>query len=354
MLDFAQFKEEFITGCRNALYSDTGKYAVRVPGFGQFMGVDSVSFIDDDTGMGSDMASTGKCNYPVPEIEIIESSVYKPQTGRLTGLCFKKPDALGGPTIYAEDYYKLYKKGYPISKLSSEAIRIIRPFIDDLPQIPQTAFMVSEDPEHLSLRLLSKSRNRETLRRLPYFDLGCGLVLIADMNYGDLRAVVTNEMIGALDITQEELFRMIFQNLSIADASFSRLENLMADDYIMKNGLLDSPPGTVLSETDTLYLLTNRDNYWGSAALFYPGVMAKIHELMDGDFYVLPSSVHELLILPVLGHDPEGLVYTIQSANRVALSEGDILSDDLYVCDSEALHRVSYGGFIPARGSMLC
>ena len=47
--------------------------------------------------------------------------------------------------------------------------------------------------------------------------------------------------------------------------------------------------------------------FWGAAALFYPGVMDRLREML-GDFYVIPSSVHELLLLPITADaDPKNI-----------------------------------------------
>ena len=102
------------------------------------------------------------------------------------------------------------------------------------------------------------------------------------------------------------------------------------------------------------FVLTNSKLYWGAGALFYPGVIERIHELLDGDFYVLPSSVHELIIMPVEDQDPEMLAGMIRSANRSVVEPGEILADDLYICESGRLRRVSYGGEIPDDPDCVC
>lgn len=80
----------------------------------------------------------------------------------------------------------------------------------------------------------------------------------------------------------------------------------------------------------------------------------RIHELLGGDFYVLPSSVHELILLKAEDQDPKQLADLVRSANRSVVKENEILADDLYVCESGRLCRVSYGGVIPACSDKVC
>jgi hypothetical protein len=61
-----------------------------------------------------------------------------------------------------------------------------------------------------------------------------------------------------------------------------------------------------------------------------------------------------MIIMKVEDQDPQQLADLIRSANRSVVEDDDILADDLYVCESGTLHRVSYGGMIPVCGDMMC
>ena len=91
-----------------------------------------------------------------------------------------------------------------------------------------------------------------------------------------------------------------------------------------------------------------------AGALFYPGVINRIHELLGGDFYVLPSSVHELILIAVDDQDPQQLADLVRSANRSVVRHNEILANDLFICESGKLCRVSFGGVIPDCGDYVC
>ena len=118
--------------------------------------------------------------------------------------------------------------------------------------------------------------------------------------------------------------------------------------------LLDAQSGKMPAGSGPGYVLTNSRFFWGAGALFYPGMIERIHDLLGGDFYVLPSSVHELILIKVDDQDPRQLADLVRSANRSVVRDSDILADDLFICRSGTLCRVSYGGIIPAGADNVC
>lgn len=79
---------------------------------------------------------------------------------------------------------------------------------------------------------------------------------------------------------------------------------------------------------NTLYVLTNPAICNGAALILQPDIMAKIGEFMGGDYFVLPSSRHEVMVMACDSRfsveELSEMVYTI---NRIALSPEDYLSD---------------------------
>lgn len=65
--------------------------------------------------------------------------------------------------------------------------------------------------------------------------------------------------------------------------------------------------------------------------MLYDGVMEEIAKKTGGDFYILPSSIHETLFLPVMPQSDENmLLNTVREVNESCLSQEDFLSDNVY------------------------
>ena len=156
----------------------------------------------------------------------------------------------------------------------------------------------------------------------------------------------------SLGMTKESLFERALEDSSMNDrATLFDLGDMLPAFPQGNMNLLDSADGTVLPPV-SLYVLSNESSFWGAAVLFYPGMLARLSELMGGSFYVLPSSVHEVLLLPVTEGDPQKLVDIIRSANRTVTDSDVFLADELFICESGKLRQVSYGGVIPSPGSL--
>ena len=317
MLDFTEFKNEFINGCRDEL-----------AGVARFS--------------------------PYSKIELEEHSITKAQRGELTGLIFKEPGTVCAPTFYVEDFYDLYKEGRSLKDLSVTVVQDAYRYIHNPPDFPDI------DPDVLSglglfgVRLLNKSGNRDYLKDVTYLDTGCGFALIAEIRSGDFRAVITNSLLDSLGMTKEALFKRALEDSSMNDrATLFDLADMLPAFPEGSTNLLDSEAGTVLPPV-SLYVLSNESSFWGAAVLFYPGMLDRLSDLMGGSFYVLPSSIQEVLLLPATEGDPQRLVDIIRSANRTVTESDVFLADELFICESGRLRQVSYGGVVPSPGNFPC
>ncbi|MBQ6151998.1 MAG: hypothetical protein IJJ03_10145 [Mogibacterium sp.] len=314
MLDLLGFKKEFVSLCRSAL-----------------------------------------CESGPVDMEIEERKVNKAQRGELNGLLFKKEGLNCAPTFYVEDFYMAYKDGTSIADLSHQAVETAVRSLDMADLLARDSFCMLDDTESLRVRMLNKSRNKEYLKGIPFRELGCGFVYIAEIGRGEYGAVITDALMKDHKLTGDEIFDKAIKNT---------MENYPAvlhdlGDSVMQGteeceNLLEKPSGRVPAGAGPGFVLTNSGFFWGAGTLFYPGIMDRICELLGGDFYVLPSSVHELILIKVEDQDPQELADLVRSANRSVVRENEILADDLYICESGKLCRVSYGGMIPACGDNVC
>ena len=66
--------------------------------------------------------------------------------------------------------------------------------------------------------------------------------------------------------------------------------------------------------------------------MFYPHVLEMIGEILKEDFYILPSSIHEMIILPKSREiAKEELDAMIQDINHTQVDTEEVLSDHAYL-----------------------
>lgn len=81
---------------------------------------------------------------------------------------------------------------------------------------------------------------------------------------------------------------------------------------------------------EEIYVLTNSRGYLGASALLYKNVLPAFSKKMGTDLYILPSSIHEVILLPVQGQKKELLQDMVEEINRKELANEDILSNTVY------------------------
>ena len=88
-------------------------------------------------------------------------------------------------------------------------------------------------------------------------------------------------------------------------------------------------------ETPSMYVLTNADKMNGANSILDAKTMEDISEKIGGDFYILPSSLHEVIILPDTPEmDKDYLEHMVQDINAGQVAPEDKLSDHVYMYDS--------------------
>lgn len=108
--------------------------------------------------------------------------------------------------------------------------------------------------------------------------------------------------------------------------SFVGMESLIAE--LSGEKLMDFPT------EELMYVLTNEEKYYGAAVLLYPHVLSHIGTLLKRNFFVLPSSVHECILVPDLGHYTRfELMKMVREVNQNQVEEEEILSYQVYYYD---------------------
>ena len=131
---------------------------------------------------------------------------------------------------------------------------------------------------------------------------------------------IDNGMLKALNITLEELDE-------IAEKNMPRL----APRFLCENAdLLLAMGADVDSSPFTEYILTNTDAWDGAATMLYTNDIAMLAEKKGSDIYILPSSIHELILIPYEDIDVDSLCEMVCEINHSQVKDSEILSDNVY------------------------
>lgn len=270
-------------------------------------------------------------NAELPQCEISMNIVTKCNDRQLHGISIKRSDNVGAPVIYREDVYDQFVQGEPMEKIVDHIRTIV--LTTEAPVNTEHDFVPSDDT--LEVRLLDPEINAEFLKDLPHITLESGLVITCDSvlddgHGGEYRAIINNGLLRQMGCGKQELFNKALRNMQKKKALLLDMSDALG---LNDNNLIDSD--TDLDPT-SVYMLTNKRRILGSAQIVLKEVRSKIVSLIGGDFYIIPSSLHELLIVPAeVGFSKEDLETMLRDVNRTIVRPEDILSNKVYFVSGE-------------------
>ncbi len=191
--------------------------------------------------------------------------------------------------------------------------------------------------DRLEFRLVNVEKNSSLLKEVPHRcinDLAVVYHIVLNDDDDNLfAATINNGVMEALGVTEKELYDTALANTMKVDPPvFEKLTDLMkecAGDDEMTKEIIDR------SEEDShcgLYALTNKSRMCGAGAMIYPHALELVAELMNSDLLILPSSIHEVLLMPYEeGMDLAPIQEMVREINRDVVDDKDFLSDALYV-----------------------
>ena len=186
---------------------------------------------------------------------------------------------------------------------------------------------------HISAEVINRERNEDLLQTIPHTDLA-DLAVVYRIHLFDRRndaatAVVTQDMLKTWKVSEEQF---------LADALIAAERNYPVHMTTMSNIFADLG-GQSMSVPDVpmLVCMAGDIGRFGAGVIAYPDFAEKARTLMGGDFYILPSSRHEVILVPVECADVKDLETMVQSVNASdVLNKEDFLSDHVYKFDGES------------------
>lgn len=312
------------------------------------------------------------------EAEVRLQTNRKVNLGEMVGVTFTMPGTFVGPIVYLKDYYSAVSMGglsmeHALARIGNQAAEAL----GDLKHSPVTISDLGklsswdEVKDHVRLSAVGYRRNEELLSTVPHREMGdiaCTYRIELRVPGGaDGSVLINNKNMEMFGVDEQELFaagvaNMLRDNkptlnrMSDVVGTFmpggipsedqkERLErtNLLREDVKMPGDSPEEADRYPEDEEDfdidyevPLFVLTTQSMVQGAAAVFIPSVLEEISRKMPEGFYVLPSSVHEVMVLP------KGPVSSIRqlddmvnTINETQVSPEDQLSDFAHVYDAD-------------------
>lgn len=268
------------------------------------------------------------------DVELVRRDIQK-INGIRDGISVIYDNSPISPTIYLDELYEQYKNGHSMSEIVNNTAYNINQHRDDIKDVP----VINKDSamSNLYCSLISRDSNKELLRNVPHGNME-DLAVVARFRVGnDGSFLVTNEMCSQLQMTSEEIIEQAKSNTINQTFKCESMQDVLRG--IMKNdGISEEFVDEFIQsqvEEAPMYVLTNERGIDGATALLSKDTLNNAKEMIGEDFYVLPSSRHEVILLPESKVDDiDYLKNMVHQINTCEVSLEDRLSDNVYKYDS--------------------
>lgn len=264
--------------------------------------------------------------------DIYIRTALKNNGGQRKGIVIREPDLNISPTIYLEEYFKRYQSGSTLEEIEQQ--------IEELYQHVKVthrwegAFLADYENvrPRIVYRVVGCRNNGAYLEGVPYvsfLDLAVVFYVMLDLGEEDdmVFMPISNEHLQLWNVTRDDIYGEACKNTEkLLPAEFAPMQTVICEMFG------EEELGAEEQAEEDVYILTNSSRNFGAAAILYHSCLKHIGEYLGEDYYVMPSSIHEVIILPVsMAPSWKELDFIVSEMNETQLKSEDVLSDGAYL-----------------------
>lgn len=253
---------------------------------------------------------------------------------KLHGLIFEDNTSNKAPVLYLDAFYEKFQDGTPLAAIAEDIVKLSQHAAKiDLPGV-NSLFDYRQYQKQILYKFVNLKGNQELLKdvpHIPYLDLAIVFYVLLDCrNDGSMATMLIRNK-------HLELWKKDIQAL-LSDAH-QNTRNIFPAELIPMSEIVSNIPldedGHTISDLDTelqpeLYILTNSVKQQGAVCILYEGILNQIWNFLQEDYFIIPSSIHEVMIVRASGTAANNLNQMIQEINELAVSPEERLSDHAY------------------------
>ena len=273
--------------------------------------------------------------------------------GRLHALVILKDGANISQNFYIDELYRDYQSGrMTIREMAGRIASSCYNSTNSIEELKGLGKYINDKEwaeKRLFLQLINSRKNKSLLENSVHMDFnGLSLVLYvlaADNKAGMCRARVTKAMCQGYGWNEKEILDYALENTAkLFPYCLCTLQE------VLKKALdtTDAEAWGLPSIGNDMLVLTNEKYVNGAAAIFYPGVLKEISEKHGTSLFLIPSSIHEFIILEDNGiYNPADLENMVKEVNSSSVLPEELLSGNVYYygCKTGMLSVFNNGNF---------
>ena len=261
------------------------------------------------------------------EYEVRTTEVTKNNDIRLVGVIMMRESDRMSPTIYLEEPYRQYRAGTDMQGIVEGIVELYNEQMKDIDLDIDSFRDFQYVRDRIFYKLINYEKNTKLLEDVPYFrwcDLAVVFYYGVEENVlGRASILIHNNHLAMWEQTADTLYRT---------AQFN-MKKSMPELLIPMSELVEEMTGIKLERSDDIkmYVLTNRVKLNGASAMLYSDKIRELADSLHSDLLILPSSVHEVLLLPDDSEEQYDFYrQMVEEVNTTQVEPEEILSFNLY------------------------
>lgn len=233
------------------------------------------------------------------------------------------------------DFYHEYENGISVKKIVETIINVVANseytlFTKELDEIKR-----NEAINHLHTAVTNYENNKDWLEFVPHERIEDLAVFIKWDFHDQYSVIINNQLLCHLKITWQEALKAAKEN-NLSKIMFKNIKEFI------KNLLGEIWKEDMENFENPFFVLTTDNQVDGASLIADEKVLRKIHKELKCDYYILPSSIHEIIIVPKIipNINPKELADMVYNINRSILDQKIWLSNNIYIFDGEKVTLV--------------
>lgn len=275
-------------------------------------------------------------------------NVRKNNDVKLHGLIISKAESCVSPTIYLDGFFRDYKQGKRLGDIVYEIVDIYEK--NKVSSNINLDFFLDYEAVkgRIFIKVIHYEKNKEMLGEVPhihFMDLAmvCYYAYMNDF-LGNGSIQIETSHLDRWGIPEEELFHTARDNTQKKlGAEIKGMDEILFEMLTENGEEIDRMElESMLQRTENevpMYIMTLKGRYFGAACICYEEMLAAFGKQCGKNFYILPSSIHELILVPDSGREkPEALRRMVREVNAGHVAPEERLSDNVYYFDLKEGH----------------
>lgn len=237
------------------------------------------------------------------------------------------------PTIYLDSFYELYTNGENIKNIIRQIEVIYEQNKNNVTFDVNILKHFDTIKDKIVYKVVNYRSNEKLLEQVPHkriLDLAVVFYCLLDNEYGrSATALIYNNNLKNWNVTIDDVYKAALKNTP--DLLHSKISSMAA--LFEKCGVNVDGEEVDLKDyvPSDMYVLTNESKLNGAACILYENVLYDFAQKLGAGLYILPSSVHEVILLPKLSmFEKDELVNMVKEVNTEGVAADEVLSDHVY------------------------